>query len=260
MYIAFAKLYYSQSSAAYFTVSSVPECHDRQYPSGQRGKITSHRYKCHCLYTFTFYSRTPLIEMLKQDTFYHIHYKCLWRSSAISLIDHFRCGGGDDPSGQLHQRDSESQWGVQLPLWHHPSREFLHTTGWPLVCSTSVCLYRHTIISPWMGSPTVSSMLYIRYSNSIILFMQAGLSLCVSQLRYHGEVMWLNPSEKHRAGKTSWKKGQGPQTTCFGMWMFTFYCCNTCVLTWSISHILHPFSVCINYCVGLCGEKMEEKS
>jgi len=43
---------------------------------------------------------------------------------------------------------------------------------------------------------------------------QIGVSVNISQLRYHGEVMWLNPAEEQLA--KGWKKGQGPSTLCFG--------------------------------------------
>ena len=47
-----------------------------------------------------------------------------------------------------------------------------------------------------------------------IVLSQIGVSVNISQLRYHGEVMWLNPAEEQLA--KGWKKGQGPSTLCFG--------------------------------------------
>ena len=44
---------------------------------------------------------------------------------------------------------------------------------------------------------------------------QSGVSLSVSQLKYHGELMWLNPPDELRFSK-GWKKGHGPQISCFG--------------------------------------------
>ena len=44
--------------------------------------------------------------------------------------------------------------------------------------------------------------------------MQVGVSVHISQLKYHGEVLWLNPTNEQLA--RGWKKGQGPATLCFG--------------------------------------------
>ena len=51
-------------------------------------------------------------------------------------------------------------------------------------------------------------------SISFLLITQIGVSVNISQLLYHGEIMWLNPAEEQLA--KGWKKGQGPSTLCFG--------------------------------------------
>ena len=58
-------------------------------------------------------------------------------------------------------------------------------------------------------------MLFINYS----CCMQYGVSISISQLLYHGQVLWLN-TKGEQVAKQGWKKGLGPPVLCFGTYMY----------------------------------------
>ena len=49
--------------------------------------------------------------------------------------------------------------------------------------------------------------------------MQYGVSISISQLLYHGQVLWLN-TKGEQVAKQGWKKGLGPPVLCFGTYMY----------------------------------------